>query len=139
MRLGAARRRQFMKTGKSSPKLGRRYKSYAAETGISYRYFFVARRRVCRPQGQGMGNDYSFVVTADQTPPFTLRVFVSDRALAAWQKAHGRGLDDNEQYAAAKMRLFRAFDEHARLVEHRLALVVDETSVEELLEPLDIA
>lgn len=127
-----------MKTEKSSPKLGHRHKTYAAETGISYQYFSVARRRVRRPEGQGMGNDYNFVVTADQSPPFTLRVFVSDRAVAAWREAHGWELDANEQYAAAKMRLFRAFDEHARLVEHRLALVVDETNVEDLLAPLDL-
>jgi hypothetical protein len=127
-----------MKTEKTSPKLGRRYKTYAAETGISYHYIFVARRRVRRPEGQGMGSDYSFVVTADQSPPFTLRVFVSDRAVAAWRDAHGRELDANEQYAAAKMRLFRAFDEHVRLVEHRLDLVVDEINVEDLLAPLDL-
>jgi hypothetical protein len=128
-----------MATEKGSPKRGHRYKSYAAETGISYRYFFAGRRRAHRPEGQGMGHDYSFVVNAEQRAPFTLRVFVADRATAAWREAHGRELDSNEQYAAAKIRLFRAFDEYARLVEHRLALVVDETNVEELLAPLDLA
>lgn len=120
-------------------RLGRRYKSYAGETGVSYQYFFNARRRVVRPEGQGPGSDYTFVVTADQQPPFALRVFVSDRALAAWREAHGRELDSNEQYAAAKMRLFRAFDELEQLGEERLSLVVDETNVEELLGPLDLA
>ena len=48
-------------------------------------------------------------------------------------------MDASEQYAAAKMRLFRAFDAHARLVEERLNLVVDEIKVEELLESLDLA
>ena len=38
-------------------KRGRRYKAYAAETGISYRYFFEAQRRVVRPEGQGAGCD----------------------------------------------------------------------------------
>jgi len=41
-------------------------------------------------------------------------------------------------YAAAKMRLFRAFDELAHLNEHRLSLIVDETNVEDLLQPLDL-
>lgn len=119
-------------------KTGRRYKSYAGETGVSYLYFFDARRRVIRPEGQGAGSDYTFVVTADQNPPFALRVFVSDRALGAWRAAHGRDLDPNEQYAAAKMRLFRAFDEHEQLSEERLSLVVDETNIGELLETIDL-
>jgi len=120
-------------------KLGRRYKAYAAETGVSYRYFFEAQRRVVRPEGQGAGCDYTFVVSPGQGPPFTLKVFVSERALAAWRQAHGRELDSGEEYAAAKMRLFRAFDARERLVEERLNLVVDETNVEELLEPLNFA
>jgi hypothetical protein len=120
-------------------KSGRRYKIYAAQTGTTYQYFFESRRSVVRPEGQGGGSDYTFVVTADQRPPFTLRVFVSERALAAWRQAHGRNLDSSEQYAAAKMRLFRAFDESERLVRERLTIVVDETNVEELLEPLELA
>lgn len=120
------------------PKTGRRYKLYAAETGISFQYSFEGRRSVVRPEGQGAGSDFAFLVTADQQPTFELRVFVADRALAAWRSAHGRDLDPNEQYAAAKMRLFRAFDESERLVEERLSLVVDETNIEELLEPLEL-
>jgi hypothetical protein len=120
-------------------KTGRRYKVYAAETGVSCRYFFESRRSVVRPEGQGPGSDFNFVVTADQQPPFTVKVFVSDRALVAWRAAHGRDLGSSEQYALAKMRLFLAFDEHERLVDERLNIVVDETNVEELLEPLELA
>ncbi len=119
-------------------KMGRRYKSYTGETGVSYLYFFEARRRVLRPEGQGAGSDFTFVATADQHPPFALRVFVSDRALETWQAAHGRELDANEHYAAAKMRLFRAFDEAAELKKECLGLLVDETNVEELLDPLNL-
>jgi hypothetical protein len=119
-------------------KRGRRYKSYTGDTGISYLYFFEARRRVVRPQGLGAGSDFTFVVTADQHPPFALRVFVADRALAAWRAARGRDLDANEQYAAAKMRLFRAFDELERLADERLNLVVDDANIEELLEALGV-
>ena len=127
------------KTGESKIKMGRRYKIYSSETGVSYQYFFDSQWRVHRPEGQGGGSDFAFVVTADQRSPFTLRVFVSDRAISAWCRAHGRSLDSNEQYAAAKMRLFRAFDQQEHLNQHRLSLVVDETNVEELLEPLDLA
>lgn len=117
-------------------KMGRRYKVYAAATGISYQYFFESRRRVVRPEDQGAGSDFIFAAIADQHPPFVLRVFVSDRSVAAWRQSHGRDLDSNELYAAAKMRLFRAFDEEEHLREEALDLVVDETNVEEVLEPL---
>jgi hypothetical protein len=119
-------------------KQGRRYKSYQAETGVFYRYFFEASRRVERPEGQGPGSDYQFVVTADQRPPFVLRVFVSHRAQTGWRAAHGRELDAREEYAAAKMRLFRAFDESEDLSTQALALLVDESNVEDLLAPLEL-
>jgi hypothetical protein len=91
------------------------------------------------PFGLGPGSDYIFVTTANQGPPFALRVFVSQRAVEAWRAAHRRDLDSSEQYAAAKMRLFRAFDELENLREESLNLVVDDTNVEELLEALDLA
>lgn len=118
--------------------MARRYKFYAAETGTSYQYFFVSSRRVNRPESQGAGSDYLFVVTPDQALPFTLRVFVADRALAAWREAHGRELVSSEMYAVAKMRLFRAFDELTRLRGECLNLLVDETNIATLLEPLDL-
>jgi len=115
-----------------------RYKIYAAETGTAYQYFFASSRRVSRPEGQGAGSDYVFVVTPDQRPPFILRIFISERGLKAWREAHGRDLDSNEMYAVAKMRLFRAFDEVESLRGDELNLLVDEANVEELLQPLDL-
>ena len=118
--------------------MAHRYKFYAAETGTAYQYFFASSRRVTRPEGQGAGSDYLFVVTPDQRPPFILRVFISERALEVWRQAHGRALDSNEMYAVAKMRLFRAFDEINSLRDEGLNLLVDEGNVEELLAPLDL-
>jgi hypothetical protein len=115
-----------------------RYKFYAAETGTAYQFFFAHSRRVNRPDGQGKGNDYVFVVTADQSPPFTLRVFIAERALEVWRQTHGRVLDPNEMYAAAKMRMFRAFDEIEILREDWLNVLVDESNIEELLGPLNL-
>ena len=117
---------------------GHRYKSYTGETGVSYQYYFDALRPIVRPEGQGAGSDYTFVVTAGQHPPFTLKIFVAARALEEWAQTHGRELGPNEQYAAAKMRLFRAFDEEERLVETRLDSVVDETNIEDLLSTLGL-
>jgi hypothetical protein len=118
--------------------MAHRYKFYAAETGTAYQYFFANYRRVTRPEGQGPGRDYIFVVTADQGPPFTLRVFISERALGAWHRAHGRHLEANEMYAAAKMRLFSAFDEVEYPRSEWLSLQVDEANIAGLLSPLDL-
>lgn len=118
--------------------MARRYKIYAAETGTSYRYFFAWSRPINRPEGAGPGVEFVFVVTPDQQTPFTLRVFVQDRALAAWREAHGRELDSREMYALAKMRLFRGFDELEHLRDEYLNLLVDETNMDALLEPLDL-
>ena len=115
-----------------------RYKSYAADTGAAYQYFFVGSRCVRRPEGQGAGSDYVFVVTADQRPPFVLRVFVSERGLEAWRQSEGRSLESKEIYAVAKMRLFRAFDEIDSLRDEALNLLVDEGNIRELLAPLDL-
>jgi len=117
---------------------GRRYKIYSAETGTTYQYFFDARYTVVRPEGQGPGSDFVFVVTADQGRPMVLRIFLSDRALEAWRGAHGRSLGPSEQYAAAKMRLFRAFDEEVRLGEMALSLAVDENNIGGLLAQLEL-
>ena len=116
----------------------RRYKTYAAETGVAYRYFFECRRSLVRPAGLGPGSDYIFAVTADQRPPLELRIFVSERALAACRAAHSRELDPSEQYALAKMRLFQAFDALDDLRAESLSLVVDDSNVEELLAALDL-
>lgn len=116
----------------------RRHKSYAAETGISYCYFFDSQRNVIRPAGLGAGTDYVFVVMAGQGAPFVVRIFVSRTATSAWHASHGRELDPSEQYAAVKMRLFRAFDELRDLREQSLNLVVDSSNLEELLEALDL-
>jgi hypothetical protein len=121
------------------PRMGRRYKTYQGETGVTYQYYFEVRRSVVRPEGQGAGSDFAFVIIADQRPPFVLKVFVAERALAAWHDAHQRELTPNEQYAAAKMRLYRAFDEVERLSDEPLGLIVDEINIEELLAPLELA
>ena len=87
----------------------RRVKSYSGETGIVYQYVFAGQRRA-RRGWLAAGTEYVFDVSSDRKTNFPLPVFVRDDALRSWQKAHGRELSDAEQYAAAKMRLFRAFD-----------------------------
>ena len=118
--------------------MARRYKSYAAETGTAYQYFFAISQRVNRPEGQGAGSDYIFVVSPDQRPPFILRIFVSERAQGVWRNTNGRELDAKEMYAVAKMCLFRAFDEIDCLRDDALNLLVDERNVLDLVAPLGL-
>ena len=115
----------------------RRVKSYSGETGVVYQYVFVAQRRA-RRGWFSRGAEYLFDVSSDRKNSFPLSVFVGDDALAAWQKAHGRPLSSTEQYAAAKMRLFRAFDQVEKLDEQTKGIAVNPENIEELLAALDI-
>ncbi len=118
--------------------MARRYKFYAAETGTAYQYFFAHSRSVTRPEDQGVGSEYIFVVTPNQQLPLTLRVFISERGLSAWRQAEGRDLGSSEMYALAKMRLFSAFDEIESLRHESFNLLVDEGNIKELLAPLNL-
>jgi len=58
--------------------------------------------------------------------------------VTAWADSHGRPLSDAEQYAAVKMRLFRAFDEEEDMQAYGRELQVDFQSLEESLTSLGI-
>jgi len=77
-------------------------------------------------------------VTSDRKLTFAVSVFLPEKSMAAWVKAHGRALTDAEQYAAAKLRLFRAFDEVEDLKANGRRLVIDGATLEESLAGLGI-
>jgi hypothetical protein len=83
----------------------RRQKSYSAQSGYVYQYFYEGMR----PSGSGA--EFVFTFSADRKTSHPASVVVSDEALDAWQQAHARALLPNERYAIAKMALFQAFDE----------------------------
>ena len=118
----------------------RRIKSYTAETGYVYQYHFEGVRS--GPEASGRtgqrGSEYVFTVTRDRKHSYPVPVFLRRAALEAWARAHGRALSSAEQYAAVKMRLFRAFDEIADLEPARLSLEVTPDNIEELLAPLSL-
>lgn len=116
----------------------RRVKTYSGQSGYVYQYVFIEQRRA-RRGWLTRGAEYVFDVSSDRKSSFLLPVFVADEALASWRKAHGRELSSTEQYAAAKMRLFRAFDEAGNLGGDAAGVAVDSTNIEELLAALDIA
>jgi len=115
----------------------RRMKTYTGATGYVYQYYFVGKRPA--PPSEGPAIEFVFDVTADRKTTFAASVFLKPDALLAWGAAHGRELTETEQYAAAKMRLLRGFDEIEHMIERGRRLVVDEENVEELLEPLGIS
>ena len=123
---------------KPEPAPVRRMKTYTGATGYVYQYYFVGKRAALADDLEAPATEFIFDVTSDRKRTFAISVFLPESALAAWASAHGRPLSEAEQYAAVKLRLFRAFDELEGLRTAALSLLVDETNVEELLEPLNL-
>ncbi len=118
------------------PGAAHRIKSYSSETGYTYQYYFFEVNKARR--GIAAGNEYVFLVSVDRKTTFPLRVFVREDAVRKWGKQAGRALSGTEEYAAAKMRLFQAFDEVEGLAQSRPALEVDGGNLDDLLRKLDI-
>ncbi len=118
------------------PDAARRVKSYSAATGYVYQYYFFEVQPARR--GFATGNEYVYLVTADRKNTFPIRIFVTNKAVREWSAAAGRPLSGTEEYAAAKMRLFKAFDEIDNLPVQQPDLVVDTASLRALLAKLDI-
>lgn len=121
---------------KPEPGPVRRMKTYTGATGYVYQYYFVGKRPAPAPEAPAI--EFIFDVTADRKTTFSTSIFLKPEALRAWGAGHGRELTETEQYAAAKMRLLRGFDEIDRMIEHGRRLVIDGENIEELLEPLGI-
>jgi hypothetical protein len=124
----------------AKPEAVRRIKSYSVANGYVYQYYFYELNRVL-VDGEAAA-EFVYAISTDRGTSFGLRIFVMQAALEAWARANGRALTSSEEYAVAKMRLFRAFDEGvvplAAEAAHEVRLVVDETNLEELLEMLNI-
>jgi hypothetical protein len=87
----------------------RRMKTYTGGQGYVYQYYFVGKRPAVEPGPPAI--EYIFDVTSDRKTTYSVSVLVETTALQAWTEAHGRTPTEAEEYGAAKMRLFRAFDE----------------------------
>jgi hypothetical protein len=114
----------------------RRMKTYTGATGYVYQYYFVGKRPAASPDAGA--TEFIFDVTSDRKTTFATSVLLKPEALAAWDAEHGRRLSDTEQYAAAKMRLLRAFDEIESMMQQGRRLVIDGDNIEELLAPLGL-
>ena len=106
----------------------RRLKSYTGETGYVYQYYFVGKRAALADDPFAPATEFIFDVSSDRKQTFAVSIFLSAAAVTDWQSEHERELSDAEQYAAAKMRLFQAFDEIENLMDQgrRLAIGAEE-------------
>ncbi len=114
----------------------RRIKSYAAESGYVYEYFYEGHRQW--RDGLGPGVEFEFRVSAGREQWLPAAVVVADRAVHAWEAARTRTLSSTERYAIAKLALFQAFDERAAPPETAVEVRVSEAGVEAIAERLGL-
>jgi hypothetical protein len=119
-------------------KIVRRLKTYAGTQGYVYQYYFVGQRPALANEPEAPSTEFVFDVTSDRKLTYAVSVFLPEKAISAWTKTHGRPLTDAEQYAAAKLRLFRAFDELEDVQAQGRRLVIDAAVLEELLASLGV-
>ena len=112
----------------------RRLKTYTGSPGYVYQYYFVGTR----PSTTSDATEHIFDVTSDRKLTYAVSIFLPHQVVDAWAKSHGRPLSDSEQYAAVKMRLFRAFDELEDMQAQGRRLEVDLQSLEESLASLGV-
>lgn len=122
----------------SPDKTVRRLKTYAGAQGYVYQYYFVGKRPALREDPKAPATEFVFDVTSDRKLTYAVSVFLPEEAVKAWAVGHDRPLTDAEQYAAAKLRLFRAFDEFEDVKAHGRRLVIDGALLEEALNTLGV-
>jgi hypothetical protein len=112
----------------------RRLKTYAGSQGYVYQYYFVGQRPA---PGQDQGTEYIFDVTSDRKMTYSVSVLLPRAVVLSWAESH-RPLVDSEQYAAVKLRLFRAFDEVEDMQANGRQLSIDISFFEEALASLGV-
>ncbi len=90
----------------------RRIKTYSAQSGFSYDYWYEGHRPY-RSRGEA-GTEFVFRVAVGSGNHISVPVILNHEAVQAWEQTHARQLSPTESYAVAKMALFQAFDERAR-------------------------
>jgi hypothetical protein len=116
----------------------RRLKTYTGAQGYVYQYYFVGKRAALADDPEAPATEFVFDVTSDRKLTYAISVFLPQGPLEAWGAAHGRPLNDAEQYGAVKMRLFRAFDELEDVKADGRRLSIDRGLLEEALLSLGV-
>ena len=113
-------------------------KTYSGAQGYVYEYYFVGKRAALPEDPEAPACEFIFDVTSDRKLTYSVSVFLPQGPLTAWSQNHGRALNDAEQYAAVKMRLFRAFDELQDVKASGRRLRIDSQLLEEALASLGV-
>ncbi len=116
----------------------RRLKTYTGAQGYVYQYYFVGKRAALADDREAPATEFVFDVTSDRKVTYAVSVFLPQAGIEKWGTAHGRALNDAEQYAAVKMRLFRAFDELEDVKATGRRLSIDSALLEEALASLGV-
>ncbi len=114
----------------------RRQKTYSAQSGYVYLYYYAGQRAFDREDGQG--TEFVFEISADRKNSFPTSVLLGAEGVASWEQKHGRALSTTERYAIAKVALFQAFDERAHPGLMKQAIRVRTADVDAILATLDI-
>ncbi len=122
----------------SAEKTVRRMKTYAGAQGYVYQYYFVGQRAALANDPEAPATEFVFDITSDRKLTYAVSVFLPAKAATAWASAHGRPLTEPEQYAAAKLRLFRAFDELEDVQAKGRRLTIDAHWLHESLSQLGL-
>lgn len=116
----------------------RRLKTYTGQTGYVYQYYFVGKREALPESNQAPATEFIFDVSSDRKVTYAVSIFLPRTAADAWAAHHGRSITESEQYAVAKMRLQRAFDEIPDVRTQGRHLMVAPDLLEELLAELGV-
>jgi hypothetical protein len=116
----------------------RRLKTYAGAQGYVYQYYFVGKREALPDDPEAPATEFIFDVTSDRKLTYSVSVFLPEATRADWASAHQRALTDAEQYAAVKLRLFRAFDELEDMKAQGRRLSINSAHLEEALASLGV-
>lgn len=113
-------------------------KTYTAQTGYVYQYYFVGQRDALASDPQSPATEYIFDVTSDRKTMFAVSVFLGPGAIQAWSVARGRDLSQPECYAAVKLRLMQGFDEITDMLQSGRRLRVEGSEICDLLDSIGI-
>jgi hypothetical protein len=116
----------------------RRLKTYTAQTGYVYEYYFVGKRPALSDDPLAPSTEYIFDISSDRKTTCAVSVFLSPKVVEAYTITSGRTLSEPEQYAAVKMRLLQALDEIADMLHHGRRLTLDPEVLAALLESVGI-
>jgi hypothetical protein len=116
----------------------RRLKTYTAQTGFVYQYYFVGQREALAGDPENPATEYVFDVTSDRKTTFAVSVFLPASALQSFSATHGRTLSAPERYAAVKLRLMQGFDEIYDMLQSGRRLRVEAAEISGLLASIGI-